>query len=119
MEIILFIAGAVIGIIASWVIAHAYYKKSFEDQGTLFNKLSEDTRQVILSDKRVSLSIQELNELLEEKTVDRASDDPLPYIACPKCGSPKLVRRGVEYPNRDDTHYVIYCPLCNWTDWTQ
>jgi len=118
MEIVLLVLGAIVGGLISWGIAHTYYAKSSQDQRTIFNKLTKDVRSVILKDKRESLSIRELNELLEKKTIKKpTSDDPLPYKACPKCGSENL-KRG-ELFMQDDSYYVIQCADCQWNEWTQ
>jgi len=118
MEIVLFILGVVLGGIVSWRISYAYYRKANEDQKILFGKLSESVRQTILQDKRESLSVRELNELLEKKTIENpTAGDPLPYKACPKCGSQRLKRS--EIIKQDDNYYVIQCADCNWNDWTQ
>lgn len=125
MDIISLIVGAIIGALSSWCIAHVYYvksnkeqQKSFKEQQYLFNKLSEDVRLIILSDKRESLSIIELNELLAKKTItDFPKGDPLPYKACPKCGAKEL-KRG-ELISNDENYYIIQCQNCAWQDWTQ
>jgi hypothetical protein len=118
MEIVLFVLGAILGGLISWGIAHTYYAKSSRDQKAVFNKLTKEVRSIILQDKRESLTVQELNELLEKKTIKNPiGDDPLPYKACPKCGSENL-RRG-ELFTQDDSYYVIQCADCQWSDWTQ
>ena len=118
MEIALLVLSLVIGGLISWWISHAYYIKSNQDQKRLFSKLPEDVRSTILQDKRESLTVSELNELLEKKTIKSTiGGDPLPYKACPKCGSEKL-RRG-ELITQGDRYYVIQCADCKWNDWTQ
>ncbi len=118
MEIILFILGVVLGGVISWWVSHAYYRKANHDQKRLFDKLSGDVRSAILQDKRDSLSVRDLNELLEKKTIKSPLDgDPLPYKACPKCGSEKLKRQ--EINTDDDNYYVIQCSECQWNEWTQ
>ena len=67
MEIILLTIGAVIG----WLVTHVYSVRSSREQIALFNKLSKETRQIILENKRTSLSVAELNKLLTEKTIGK------------------------------------------------
>lgn len=118
MEIILFILGIILGGTISWWISHAYYLKADREQKDLFKKLSSDVRAAILEDSRDKLSVRELNDLLEKKTIKQPLDgDPLPYKACPKCGSKKL-QRG-EIIKDKNNYYVIQCTDCNWNDWTQ
>ena len=84
----------------------------------LFNKLTEEVRGIILTDKRETLTVKELNELLEKKTIkNHVGGDPLPYKACPKCGSEKLLRD--TQITQDDIYYVIQCKDCKWGDWSQ
>lgn len=115
MEIILFVAGVIIG----WVVTHIYSVRSNRDQQLLFNKLSAEIREYVLSDPRDQLTILELNKLLEEKTVDLSRRDPLPYVACPKCGSQNLSRGMAFDEKRDHNYYVIECGNCPWQEWTE
>lgn len=118
MEIILFILGVVLGGAISWWITHAYYLKANREQKALFDKLPGDVRAAILEDSRSALSVRELNDLLEAKTIKQPWDgDPLPYKACPKCGAERLERG--EIIKNDHNYYVIQCPACQWNDWTQ
>lgn len=118
MEIAIFILGIILGGLISWWISHVYYVKANQEQQTLFNKLNDDVRATILQDKRSSLSIRELNEILEKKTIKSPiNGDPLPYKACPKCGSENLKRK--ELVGNDNLYYVIECIDCQWNDWTQ
>jgi len=66
MEIILLLIGALIG----WAITHIYSNKSSSEQTKLFNKISVEVREIILTDARSQLSIPELNSALLEKTMD-------------------------------------------------
>ena len=117
---ITFIGGLFIGALASWGITHWYFKRSSPDQERLYGKLSADVRQAILGDSRERLSVPDLNQLLDDKTIDpTATGDPLPYKACPKCGSFDLQKGEHMNPKRDDLYYVIECKQCGWTDWTQ
>ena len=115
-----FIIGLIIGALASWAITHWYYRRSSNDQERLFGKLSSEVRTAILDDTRSTLTIPELNRLLEDKTIDpEAAGYPLPFKACPKCGSEKLERRECIDPKHDELYYVIQCKECPWNDWTQ
>ena len=44
--------------------------------------------------------------------------DPLPYKACPKCGSVNLLRGGSEN-SKGETVYRIACGRCEWSDWSE
>ncbi|HJP18428.1 MAG TPA: hypothetical protein QF468_07250 [Nitrospinota bacterium] len=119
MEILLLLVGAAIGGLISWLISHAYYEKSGKDQALLFSKLSSDVRRAILEDNRDSLTVKELNKLLEEKTIDPARGGPLPYVACPKCGDENLRGGEIYDDRRDENYWIIKCEQCGWSDWTQ
>lgn len=71
MEIGIFLLGVIIGGLILWKITQAYYNKSSKDRAALFKKLPEEMRYAILKDNREKLSLQELNELLGEKTPDK------------------------------------------------
>lgn len=115
-----FIIGLIMGALASWAISHWYYRRSSNDQERLFRKLSSEVRTAILDDSRSNLSIPELNRLLEDKTIDpEATGYPLPFKACPKCGSVKLERHEYIDQKHDELYYVIQCKECPWNDWTQ
>jgi len=87
-----FVLGTVIGILGTWVVTHIYYKLASRDQNLLYEKLTDHARQWILEDQRTHLSVADLNELLEEKTIDPDSDYSLPYKVCLKCGSENIHR---------------------------
>lgn len=64
--------------------------------------------------------IKRLNKRLSELTYDpNSTNDPLPYLRCPECGSDKLKRKMYTDPNRDDNYYSIDCRSCKWSDWSQ
>lgn len=67
------------------------------------------------------MSVIELNKILEEKTIDKSEigKDPLPYIACPKCGSENLERNKMTDYHHDEIYYMITCKDCGWSNWTQ
>jgi predicted nucleic-acid-binding Zn-ribbon protein len=121
MELVI---GIVAGAVASWLITHLYYTKGSRDQTTLYNKLTAEIRDVILADKRASLSVRELNELLSERTIDPAATGPLPYKACPRCGSTSIQHDEDAFVDGDVSdgmlvleHYpfkIVRCTNCNW-----
>ena len=116
-----------LGGLATLVIAQWYYVRSSRDQKTICDKLSSELKIMILSDKRVSLSVRDLNALLRDRIIDSQSTDLLPYKACPKCGSGNI------YPNKDflvdaesgddgtsfhtaTPYRTIECEDCGWRD---
>jgi hypothetical protein len=66
----------------------------------------------------------EIARRLQEKLLDLMWDrssggDPLPYLVCPKCGSPEL-ERSEQYDRRHEAnYYVIQCQKCGWLDSTE
>lgn len=109
------------------LITHFYHILSDRNQKLLYKKLSSELRDIILSDKRKSITVSRLNELLRNKTLDAKYDKELPYKACPKCGSENLVRSKdfiVDEEAGDDglpfqttTPYkTIECDDCGWRD---
>ena len=84
------IVGVVAGGLISWVITHFYHVRSSRGQTALFAKLSDDVKTIILADRRETLTVPELNELLRSKTIDPQVSGTLPFKACPSCGSTEL-----------------------------
>lgn len=118
MAIITLFVGAVLGGMISWVITHLYYQKSTTEQKAITSKLSREVKEAILNLHTEKLTVKDLNKLLEEKTIDgEANGDPLPFKACPKCGSTKLERGSADY--HDDLYYFIKCTECEWNEWSQ
>ena len=122
----LFVTGLIMGGLISWVITHIYYNKSSQDQRNIYNKLTEDVKSMILEDKRESLSIKELNELINKKATIEDSDDIYPYRYCPKCGSEDISRytdHVVDGEMEDDIpsytatpFEVVECKQCGWQE---
>jgi len=116
--------GIVAGAVASLIITHLYFAKGSRDQTALYNKLTEEIRGVILADKRASLSVRELNELLSALTIDPAAAGPLPYKACPRCGSISIQHDVDALVDGDASdgmfvleHYpykIVRCTSCDW-----
>ena len=118
MIIVALFAGAIIGGVITWIITYQYYLKSTEEQRNIYSKLSQEIKDAILNSNSKKLTVKDLNKLLEEKTIDKDSGgDPLPFKACPKCGSPDLERSSTEH--RDDLYYFIKCKKCDWNEWTK
>ena len=116
--------GIVAGAAASWLITHFYSAKGSRDQNTLYNKLTAEVRDAILADKRASLSVRELNELLSDRTINPAAVGPLPYKACPRCGSTSIEHDEDALVDGDVSdgmlvleHYpykIVRCTKCDW-----
>lgn len=98
LEIALFVAGVIVG----WLIQAVYSAKSSKEQRLLFDKLSAELRGLILQDPREHLSVAELNKLIDDRTIDLTRGEPLPYFACPKCGSTDLQKRESFDAQHDD-----------------
>lgn len=122
-----FLGGVGLGGLVSWFITHMYFIKTGKDQKTLYNKLSNELRDLIISDKRDSLSVQDLNERIRGRVLDYNSNNTLSYKACPKCGSENIYN-DIDYipeveEGDDGTLYqigtpydTIKCMECGWRD---
>lgn len=87
------------------------------------HKILVDGKQISLTDTQGRKASQEpseaevTREIVEkyrEKIFDEKSEDPLPYKACPQCGSPKLMRNSSQI--QGDTVLSIECSECGWSD---
>jgi len=114
------ILSIVVGALISWFITHSYYKKSAVDQQKISSKLSDEVKETILNSSAEKLSIKDLNKLLEDKIYDKdAKGDPLPYKACPECGSHELVASSAIDHEHYEQYFFIKCENCGWNSWSQ
>jgi hypothetical protein len=65
MNIIELIVGGSVGAFFSWLITYIYYRKSSKDQRLLFDKLSDELREVILESPEKTFDSCELKKRLE------------------------------------------------------
>ena len=113
------IVSLLIGAGCSWAVTYWYYRKANVEQHAVYDKLTDEVRQLIRNDQRERLTVRQLNELLEQRTIDPNSDAPLPYIVCPRCGSQELDRKSATDAAHDEVYYMINCRNCDWSEWTQ
>ena len=110
----------IIGIMAGALLNHMYYaisnKKQEKQNNDLIRMLSKEVQDIIIRNNKENLSVLELNHLLDEKTVEDDTDDPLPFKACPKCGNEELNRSSCTDDERGDTYYSIECKKCGWSE---
>ena len=59
--------------------------------------------------------VNKYNETIYEEN----SIDPLPFKACPNCGSDRFERSSFTDYSGDEVYYLIKCKECGWNDWTQ
>jgi DNA-directed RNA polymerase subunit RPC12/RpoP len=126
------LALAILSVIITWAVTKHYYRKAALDQDEAaanqrkaFDKLPDMIRSALLEDHRNKLTVKELNELIEMKTIDNKKEGLAKYRACPKCGSTRLdwgsdweVDSYNEFGDADAAHEIemIKCPDCGWTD---
>ncbi|TFH47850.1 MAG: hypothetical protein E4G89_07260 [Methanothrix sp.] len=107
----------VAGILAGWLITALYYRKSSRDQKSLLAKIPEEIRNALKEDQRVTLTVKDLNELLEQKTMNLRKKGLEAFKACPRCGSANI-GGGQEWEAIDSDHAfrfnVVECGDCHW-----
>lgn len=59
-------------------------------------------------------SIKEIVKKYRDAVLDTDTDDPLPFKACPQCGSTKLKRSSMLIG--DDYFFTIECTECSWSE---
>jgi hypothetical protein len=59
-------------------------------------------------------SIKEIVKKYHDAVLDTDTNDPLPFKACPECGSTKLERSSMLIG--DDYFFTIKCTECGWTE---
>ncbi|TFG75549.1 MAG: hypothetical protein E4H21_08565 [Thermodesulfobacteriales bacterium] len=107
-----------VGILAGWLITALYYRKSSRDQRHLLEKVPEEVRKALKEDQRDRLTVRELNELLESKTIDKTKTGLEVFKVCPKCGSSHLSKgKNWEVSSPDDAfqYNEVWCADCDWS----
>lgn len=113
------IGGIIFGALFSWFITHWYYQRSNSDQKLIYSKLSDELRKEIRESKNDNLTVKDLNKLIGNKTINSNSKEPLPYKACPKCGS-EQIKKSQWYSHSDvEIWFTIKCKECGWSESTQ
>jgi hypothetical protein len=115
MEALVGVAGIFIG----WAITHAYYRRGDAALRKLFGDLTRGVIKAVLHDQRSRMSVADLSMLLEKLTIDENSIAPLPYKACPQCGSTNLKFESGTHYDHDEVYHRVKCSKCVWGDWTQ
>lgn len=117
MELILFAAGLILGGVISWIITVVYHRKSSTVQELLFNRLTIEVREAILSDTRQKLTASELLELFNKKIINAdIKEEGYPYIACPKCGSEHIEKGQGMNSIFDGAYDWVKCEACGWSE---
>lgn len=107
-----------VGVLAGWLTTAIYYRKSTRDQRRLIAKIPEEIRTALREDQRNKLTVKELNELMELKTLDKRKRGLEAFKACPKCGSPNISIREeweVDSPDSAWQFNIVECKDCHWS----
>ncbi len=101
----------VTSVLATWVVAHFYYRRGTRDLHQIVDKLPDSVATKLAHEQRRKLTLRELEELIEE-----AGAYPTEYglfpTKCPHCGG------DVEILGEGPTEYSEaeawpYCPTCD------
>ena len=106
MEIFYFSVGIIIGVISSLLFIFFYIRIATNDRKTVFNKLPIIFIKALLDDPRSRLTSKELSSLIKEIEID-----PIPFKACPECGSTFLK---IDFTESNTCHRLD-CEDCGWT----
>ena len=107
------------GIPLTWFITRFYYRKASQEQRTILDKIPEELKAILQGDQRGRLTVKELNELLESKTLDKTKTGLDTFKVCPKCGSAHLGRGTdweVDDPDNAFQYNVVDCADCGWRE---
>jgi DNA-directed RNA polymerase subunit M/transcription elongation factor TFIIS len=99
-EVFIFIAGVLLGYFGNFYFYKLSSKRQKEDihllsgeHLALNNKLDDVVKTIILGDSRKMLTVEDLNNLLEEHIYDEQNKGFLKYKKCPLCGSDNFIIR--------------------------
>jgi len=112
---------SVVSLLLGIATTHVYHRKGTRELRAIVDKLPSKVADALQADVRSKLSVEELNQLIYEKTVDEEAGragEPLPYRACPKCGSGTLSRSTVE-GRGGHVYYIISCQDCGWFEYSE
>ena len=112
--VISFVLGAAI----SWGISHYYYYRGNRETPSWFS--TENLKEILTKNPEdVDWTARQIVKLYNKNVFDESSSDPLPFRACPKCGSENLKRSSHNDYQNDESYFVISCNQCDWSDWSQ
>lgn len=69
----------------------------------------------IPSDNYIKSIVKKYNEVIFAYD----GNEPLPFKACPECGSTQLKKYMVTDHKRDENYFFVKCLECGWNEWTQ
>lgn len=113
MAALLLVLGVLGGGLASWLITHAYYRRSSTEPPewakpmiARFGNEPPSTEQLI----------EYFNEAVAEGTI--VPHVPSGYVMCPKCKAPSsaLEYGESDYPGRDARYSWVRCGKCGWSE---
>lgn len=104
------IISIVVSVLATWVVAHFYYRRGTKDLRHIVDKLPESVATKLAEEQRRKLTLSELEELIQE-----ADAYPTPFglfpNKCPHCGG-RVEIRGSDATEYSEAESWPYCPTC-------
>ncbi len=112
------VIGIVVSVIATWIVAHFYYRRGTRDLQQLVgnlreivDKLPESVATKLAHEQRRKLTLRELEQLIEEADA-YPTDFGLFPTKCPHCGG-KVEIRGSGPTEYSEGEAWPYCPTCD------
>jgi hypothetical protein len=112
------IIGILASVIATWVVAHIYYRRGTRDLQRIIDnlqaivgKLPDSFATKLADEQRRKLSLRELEELIEEAEAYPTEFGLFP-TKCPICGG-EVEIRGSDRTAYSEPEAWPYCPTCD------
>ena len=105
------ILSVVVSVLATLIVAHIYYRRATKDLRHIVDRLPESVATKLAEEQRRKLTLNELEELIQE-----AGAYPTEYglfpTKCPHCGG-EVEIRGEGPTEHSDAEAWPYCPNCD------
>lgn len=112
IQVISTLVGIVASVIATWVVAHIYYRRGTVDLQQMFDKLPDALVARLPALPNRKMTLDELEALIQEADAYPTEFGLFPNT-CPRCGG-KVEIRGDSGSEYSEPEAWPECPACGW-----